>query len=121
MSESKQSLCKKICKYFTCHISRRTTTTTKQLPKDISDTLSDVNLSTCPSEPKSVNSINNDYKTDYGTASKKPVPSEKKVNTEEDNSPRKKIQLSIDNDYIRKSSDNLECINSPRETNSESI
>ena len=81
--------------------------TLPKIPRDIAEVLSDVNVSTEHTKPEFVNKIANEYKADYGT----------RVNTiVKKESPKKKhkIKLSIDNDYIRKSSDNLENVNSPR-------
>jgi hypothetical protein len=105
MSQKSNSLCSKICQIFNCKWKKnRQVDIPPKLPADISATLSDVNLYT--HEQKHVNTIKDDYKTQYGSTSaekeiKKPIT----VN---------KIRLSIDNDYIRKSSDNLGEVNSPK-------
>tara|TARA_Y100000389_G_scaffold143286_1_gene141501 strand:+ start:10422 stop:10757 length:336 start_codon:yes stop_codon:yes gene_type:complete len=107
MSQKSNSLCSKICQIFNCKWKKnRQVDIPPKLPADISATLSDVNLNT--HEQKHVNTIKDDYKTQYGSTT-----TEKKIKTEKLNTGNK-IRLSIDNDYIRKSSDNLGEVNSPR-------
>ncbi len=132
MNNKKECICTKLCKKLYCrfNIRKKVIDTTASLPKDISDTLSDVNLS-IETQGKIVNQINDDYKKDYGTSisikdkksvkdekpvkDAKPVKDEKTIiDEEEKHVSRPKIKLAIDNDYIRKSSDNLGEINSPR-------
>ena len=126
MNNKKECICTKLCKKLYCrfNIRKKVIDTTASLPKDISDTLSDVNLS-METQGKIVNQINDDYKKDYGTTisikDEKPVKDAKHVkdektmiDEEEKHISRPKIKLAIDNDYIRKSSDNLGEINSPR-------
>lgn len=126
MNNKKECICTKLCKKLYCrfNIRKKVIDTTASLPKDISDTLSDVNLS-METQGKIVNQINDDYKKDYGTSisikdakpvkDEEPVKDEKTmIGEEEKHISRPKIKLAIDNDYIRKSSDNLGEINSPR-------
>ena len=120
MNNKKECICTKLCKKLYCrfNIRKKVIDTTASLPKDISDTLSDVNLS-METQGKIVNQINDDYKKDYGTSisvkDEKPVKDAKTmIDEEEKHISRPKIKLAIDNDYIRKSSDNLGEINSPR-------
>ena len=119
MNNKKECICTKLCKKLYCKINirKKVIDTTASLPKDISDTLSDVNLS-LETQGKIVNQINDDYKKDYGTTIHvKPIKTVKDVSNGENKKKevsRPKIKLSIDNDYIRKSSDNLGEINSPR-------
>ena len=107
MSQRNESLCSKILsKIFCPNCFKSKPKTIPKIPRDIAEVLSDVNVSTDHTKPEFVNKIDNEYQTDYGT----------RVNTiVKKESPKKnKIKLSIDNDYIRKSSDNLEKITSPR-------
>ena len=69
MNNKKECICTKLCKKLYCrfNIRKKVIDTTASLPKDISDTLSDVNLS-METQGKIVNQINDDYKKDYGTS-----------------------------------------------------
>lgn len=107
MSQRNESLCSRILSKICClKYFKSKPKTLPKIPRDIAEVLSDVNVSTDHTKLEFVNKIDNDYQTDYGT----------RVNTiVKKESPKKnKIKLSIDNDYIRKSSDNLEKITSPR-------
>jgi hypothetical protein len=109
MSQRNKSLCSKIMSKILCfNCWKSEPKTVPKIPKDIAEVLSDVNVSTEYSKKEFVNKIENEYQTQYGT----------RVNTivvEEEPKKKTKIKLSIDNDYIRKSSDNLEDLTSPRE------
>ena len=110
MSQNRKSICVKICDFISCKCYKsKKLDIPPKLPEDISATLSDANLSGIPNK-KYVNSIKEDYKTQYGTNSKEVKKEQPKPTTGQ------KIRLSIDNDYIRKSSDNLGEINSPRKS-----
>ena len=108
MSQRNESLCSRILNKICCrNCFKSKPKNLPKIPRDIAEVLSDVNVSTEHTKPEFVNKIANEYKADYGT----------RVNTiVKKESPKKKhkIKLSIDNDYIRKSSDNLENVNSPR-------
>ena len=108
MSQRKESLCSRLMnKIYSLKCFKSKPKTVPNIPRDIAEVLSDVNVSTEHTKPEFVNKIANEYQADYGT----------RVNTVvKKESPKKqnKIKLSIDNDYIRKSSDNLENVTSPR-------
>ena len=108
MSQRNESLCSKLMNKICClKRFKSKPKTVPKIPKDIAEVLSDVNISTDHNKAEFVNKITNEYQSDYGT----------RVNTVVKKEPPKKknkIKLSIDNDYIRKSSDNLENVTSPR-------
>ena len=109
MSQKSNSLCSKVCQLLNCRFRKsRKVDIPPKVPADISATLSDANLSISIPEKKHVNTIKEDYKTQYGSTSVVEKKEEPKQTTGQ------KIRLSIDNDYIRKSSDNLEEIKSPK-------
>lgn len=84
----------KLC--FPCiHTRPESRDTLPPLPKDIKDTLGEVNISTSPTPVDTDNSIHNDYKNTYGTDVLSDIQN-------------RKIIFTIDNDYIRKSSDSIE-------------
>jgi len=77
------------------------------LPRDIAETLADVNISTAPTPVNNDVIINDSSKNTYGTEPAHSMHS-------------RKIEFSIDNDYIRKSADSID-ICSPRTTVSDDI
>ena len=108
MSQKSNSFCSKICQFCNCRWRKnKKVDIPPKVPADISATLSDANLSI--PETKHVNTIKDDYKTQYGSTS-----ADVKKSPTKKSSTGHKIRLSIDNDYIRKSSDNLGEVNSPR-------
>ena len=86
--------------------------TLPRLPRDIAETLADVNISTAPTPVNNdaiINDvvINDSSKNTYGTEPAHSMHS-------------RKIEFSIDNDYIRKSADSID-IYSPRTAVSDDI
>lgn len=111
MSKKNESLCSKLMNKICClNCFKSKPNTLPKIPKDIAEVLSDVNIQTDHNKPEFVNKITNEYKSDYGTR----VNTTMKKESPKKESPKNKIKLSIDNDYIRKSSDNLHNVTSPR-------
>lgn len=96
----------------TCLQNNQQSNTLPRLPRDIAETLADVNISTAPTPVNNdviINDvvINDSSKNTYGTEPAHSMHS-------------RKIEFSIDNDYIRKSADSID-ICSPRTTVSDDI